>query len=196
MMRVLTLASILLLCALTVPVSAEPWAFGVKGGVAYTSIRFEDAASTKPEWQPVAGLFLILPPRWGIALQPEVLYARLGARLTETLDKTTIAIDMLEVPILGRVPLGHRLHLVAGPSVAVRLRARTRTAIGGATEEFDISPQVRRLGVGLAGGAEVQAGALTIGGRYTYGLTDIDKDTTDEATTRTRALSVTAAWRF
>ncbi len=194
-MRVLAMLT-LIVSATAAPVCAETWTIGARGGAAYTSVRFEDASATDARWMPVAGVFVTLPPRWGVALQPEVLYAPRGAVLTGSFEGTSIRIDVLDVPVLGRVSLGRRLYVVAGPSFGVRLRAHTRTTFGGVTEEFDVSSQLRRVDVGVTGGAGIQFRALVIDARYTFGLTDIDRDTTDEATTHTRALSFTAGWRF
>ena len=188
----------ILICS-GVPIVAQGLSVGVKGGGNFADVKFEDSDATTARWFPVIGLFAVFSPHWGVSLQPEVLYSMKGARLGGSDAPTSLLIDYVETPVLGRVSLkafGRRLYVVAGPSFAVRVRARTRTEFSGATEEIDIGDQVRRFDFGIAGGAGVEFGSLVFDVRYTYGLTDIDKDTTDPAAARNRVLALTGGWRF
>lgn len=172
---------------------------GVKGGGNFANVKFEATEATTARWFPVVGLFATFPPHWGVSLQPEVLYSMKGARLGGDGAPTSLMLDYVEVPMLGRVSmtaLGRRLYVVAGPSFGVRVRARTRTTFTGVTDEIDIGDQLQRFDLGLAAGGGVEFGALVFDARYTFGLTDIDKDKTDASTARNRVLSLTAGWRF
>lgn len=181
------------------PLHAQGFALGVRGGGSFANVKFESTGATTARWFPVAGLFATLPPHWGVSLQPEVLYSMKGARLGGDGAPTSLLLDYLEVPVLGRVSMtafGRRVYVVGGPSFAARVRARTRTAFTGVTDEIDVGDGLQRFDLGLSAGGGVEFGALVFDARYTFGLTDIDKDKTDSATARNRVLSLTGGWRF
>jgi outer membrane protein with beta-barrel domain len=198
MMRVPAILTAILLCC-PAPALAQGFSMGVKGGVNFADVTFDQSGATSPRWFPVAGLFATLPPHWGVTLQPEVLYSMKGARLDAGGAPTSLLLDYVEMPVLGRVSMtafGRRVYVAGGPTFAFRVRARTRSAFSGVTEEIDIGDELRRFDLGIAGGGGVEFGALVFDARYTFGLTDIDKDKTDAATAHNRVLSLTGGWRF
>ena len=191
------LAAILLCCS--APAFAEGFQMGVKGGINFADVKFNQSGTTSARWFPLVGAFAILPPHWGVSLQPEVLYSMKGARLGGKGAPTSLMLDYLEMPMLGRVSMtafGRRIYVVGGPAFGLRVRARTRAEFSGVTEEIDISDELRRFDLGIAGGGGVELGALVFDARYTFGLTDIDKDKTDGAKARNRVFSLTGGWRF
>ncbi len=196
-MRYVTLALVAILACAT-PCLAQDRGLGVKGGVNLASQHTDGSdSSLDARTGLVAGAFWTLPLTSWLGVQVEGLYSMKGARVNFEGVKSTLQLDYFEVPVLARVPFGggHRRYFVAGgPSLGLRLRARTRTKFSGATEDIDVADQVERLDVGIAGGGGVELGSLVIDARYTYGLTDIDKD--EAAKTRNRAIAVTAGFRF
>jgi hypothetical protein len=203
MTRSLPLAcGLMLLCAH--PLFAQIGGLGVKGGVNLATIRNSGDGSDEPAMKSLAGLvagvFATLPLVSWLELQPEALYSMKGARLDFEGVNGSVLLDYLEVPVLTRYsrrgtgPSGY--YVAGGPAAAFRLRARTRTKFGGATEEIDIADDVERLDFGVAIGGGFEHGSLVIDGRYTHGLKDIDKDKTDGITTKNRALSITFGVKF
>lgn len=148
----------------------------------------------------MAGAFVTVPLFRGFELQPEVLYSSKGAKLDDEGIQSTLILDYVEVPVLGRMSgnafRGGRFYVVAGPSFGVRVRAKSKTVFSGSTEEFDISGEIERLDVGVTAGAGLQFGALVIDGRFTYGLSDIDSDKTDAVKVTNRVFSLSAGLRF
>jgi hypothetical protein len=148
----------------------------------------------------VAGAFITLPLFSKLELQPEVLYSVKGAKLDLDGISDSVVVDYLEVPALVRFSRrgAGKVHyyVAGGPSAGFQLRARTRTKFAGSTEEIDISEQVERFDLGVAFGGGVEIGSIVIDGRYTLGLTDIDKDKTDGIKTTNRVISLTAGFRF
>ena len=67
---------------------------------------------------------------------------------------------------------------------------------GGSTIELDVSDQVTRTNFSIVGGLAYHRGRLVVDGRYAWGLSDIDKDTSDQITITTRGISFLAGWRF
>ena len=201
LMRVCTIMlGLAALCPL--PASAQWLGLGAKGGVSIATQGFEGdegSPSLDSRIGGVAGVFATVPLLSWLDLQPEALYAMKGARLDLRGVESSVWVDYLEVPILARISrtrgtiryFGH-----AGPSIGVRLRARTRTKFRDAVEEIDIGDDLERLDVGMAAGGGVELGSIILDARYTLGFTDIDRDTTDAVKVTNRALSITAGFRF
>jgi hypothetical protein len=198
-MRIPASILVVVLCSATSAL-AQGVTVGAKGGVNFATVDFAAAGdASKGRWSPLAGAFVVLPIHWGIALQTEGLYTQKGGRLHGTAVDSSLLLDYFEIPVLARVSMnafGGKLYFVGGPCPAFRLRARTRTEFNGATEEIDVASAVKRFDLGVAGGAGMEFGSLVVEGRYTFGLTDVNKDPTDAAPSKNRAISVTAGWRF
>ncbi len=182
------------------PSFAQGISAGVKGGASFATVRFEgEADATRGRWFPAAGAFFVLPFRWGVSLQPEAVYAMKGARLRSPGAEPSLLLDYLETPVLARLTMtaaGRRIFAVGGVAPAFCLRARTRTKFGGSTEEIDILDEVRRFDTGLVGGAGIELGRLVVDGRYTLGLINVDKESSNIAHAQNRAFTLTAGWRF
>ncbi len=175
---------------------------GVKAGVNLATVSLggdEGSPGFDSRVWLVAGVFATWRPVSWLALQPEVLVTSKGAALDEDGLDARLVLDYLEVPVLARVSRrvsGATVYAAAGPTVAWLLRAKTRTAFSGSTEEIDLKDDVEPFDVGVAMGGGVEIGAFVIDGRYTLGLRDIDADRSDAITIRNRAISVTAGFRF
>lgn len=187
----------------SVPLIAGDLAVGVKGGVNLATLQNHgDGAEpdVKSRVGLVAGMFVTLPLTSWLELQPEALYAAKGAKLDATGVKIQAVLDYLEVPVLARLSRRAggtwRYYAAAGPSLALRLRAKSRTDFGTSIEEIDIGNQVERLDLGVAAGGGVEFGSLVIDARYNRGFRDIDRDKTDSVRTTTRAISLTVGFRF
>lgn len=196
-----TALGLLLLCATSL--AAQGVSVGVRAGVSLASLRFEGEASgltLDSRIGGVGGLFVTFPLVSWLELQPEVLYAMKGARLDDSGITSQVWLDYVEVPVLVRYSRpgtgAFRYYLIGGPSFGVRVRARTRTDFGGATEEIDISDEVERTDLTVIAGGGVEFRALVVDARYSLGLSDIDKDKTDAVTASTRAFAFTVGVKF
>ncbi len=182
--------------------SAQDGGFGVTGGVSIATQQISgvsNAPSLGTRVGAVAGAFYTLPIGSWLGMQVEGLYVTKGSKVDEFNIASTVLIDYFEVPILARVRLGsgHTHYYVAGGvAPAFRVRARVRTSFPGATEELDVSDQVERFDLGVAGGGGIVIGPFSIDGRYTFGVRDIDADKTDSSRTKNRALTLAAGFRF
>ena len=192
------LALVILVASTT---SAQTFQFGVKGGVNFATLSVEDGESAfDSRIGAVIGGFVTWHAfRW-LELQPEILFTSKGAKVEESGISSNLIVDYLEVPILARYsrPLSDnwRFFVAGGPTLGVRLRARTTTEFSGGTEEIDIDDDVEEMDFGVAVGGGVEVGRWILDGRYTFGLSDLDADTSDAATFRNRVISVTAGFRF
>ena len=193
--------ALLLGCAAAASGQAE--GTGVRAGVNLAKLDTASEAGEPPlQWQlrPLLSGFVIWRVTPWLALQPEVGYALKGARSEEAGIVSKALLDYVEVPILGRFSMGApgagRSYGLAGAAVSVLARAKTRVDLGDATEELDIGDDVERLDWGLVVGGGLEIGSLVFDVRYTHGLRDIDRDTTDTVTVRNRAASFSAGIRF
>jgi hypothetical protein len=198
------------IAAFLILVSAPPLAaqilpgLGVKAGVTLATQKTggEDGGDDDLKAMPAltAGVFMTFPVASWLEFQPEVLYSVKGAKVDETAFTAKALVDYLEVPLLARVSrrgAGRTgFYVAGGPYVALRLRARTRTDFGSATEELDITDTVERLDFGFSAGGGVEWKSLVFDGRYSHGLKDIDADRSDARTLTNRAITVTAGFRF
>jgi hypothetical protein len=194
------LASVLLIPGATA--AAQSPQMGVKGGINLADVKVEadhGGATFDFRMGLVAGGFVT----WGLAswleVQPEVLYSSKGAKHKEEGIDSRLVLDYVEVPVLGRFSQalsGMRIYLGAGPTFAVRVRAKERIKFSGSTEERDISDDVERFDIGAAVGGGLEIGSFVFDGRYTFGLTDIDVDTSDKVKITNRVITFTVGINF
>lgn len=127
----------------------------------------------------------------------EALYAQRGGKGTVTVTQDgspvgtaniTFKLDYFEVPMLavGTFPAGvkAKVNVFGGPAVAFKARGKVRAEAAGVSDEQDIGDSVESTDFGIAAGAGVSFAAsegtnLVIDGRYTLGLSKVDKGGTD-----------------
>ena len=169
-------------------------AFGVKGGVNFTSASTNDPlvdTSFRPGF--LVGAFAWLPVNDRVAFQPEFLYSHKRAQFAFEGIDATLSADYVEFPVLLDVRLNSRptrVSLVAGPALSVRTRARLQS-VG---ESVDASQQVDRIDFSLVTGLALTTGHFVLEGRYIWGL--IDVASADDETVRTRGFAISAGWRW
>lgn len=171
--------------------------YGAKVGVNFADVSF-DAGEDVPAGGRkglLAGVFVTIPLGW-LAVQPEAIYTVKGTSLDIDGVTSDYIVDYVEVPVLARLRLPRNAYVVAGPSMAFRLRARNRIAFGGSTEEFDLDDDVESFDLGIVGGVGVDVSRWVVDARYTHGLSDIDTDSSDDVRMRNRVFSVSAGIRF
>jgi hypothetical protein len=195
-MRILVVVLIVALGS-SVPAAAQ-MSYGVKAGANFADVSFDGNGDVPSSGRvaPLAGAFLTIPLRGWLSVQPEIVYTIKGASLDVAGIDSDLIVDYLEAPLLVKVPVGGRFYLATGPSMAFRLRARSRTSFGGSTEEIDLDDDVESFDLGVVGAAGVVSGRWVFDGRYTHGLSDTDADTSDDLKIRNRVFSLSAGIRF
>ena len=169
--------------------------FGVKAGLNLANLSIDEAEDTfEPENRTgfVAGVFVTIRGGGIFAFQPEVLVSNQGAKFSDTVGSGSAKIDYLQVPLLARIGPSN-VGIVVGPSIGYRINAKLSG--GGLTEDEDFSDQIERMDVGLVAGVTGDIGRLVLDGRYTWGLTNIEKEATADKT-RNRVISFTVGLRF
>ena len=184
--------------------SAQDVQAGVRFGVNFADLRFEeneDVEDLDTRTGIAVGGFVVWPLTPAFAVQTEALYSQKGASLSEDGVTGTLELDYLDVPVLARFSTSPgsntRVHLYAGPSFNFNVRARTKMSFAGETAEEDFSDEVKSFETALVLGASFEVNRLLFDGRYSWGLTNIDKeDGTSDPAVKTRAFTLSAGIRF
>ena len=184
----------LILAIATVAPATAQMSYGVKAGVNYADVSFDGDVASSGRVGLLAGGFATIPLFGWLAVQPEVIYTVKGTAVDVADIKSDLIVDYVEVPLLARISIRRKIYVAVGPSMAFRVRARSRTAFGGSTEEIDLKEDVESFDLGVVGAAGIDLGRWVFDGRYTHGLSDIDAR--DDAKMRNRVLSVSAGIRF
>lgn len=183
----------MLIAALTCSTTA--WAQvggGIKVGVNLASLSgFNDPeSSTSQRTGLVAGAFLTVGLVPMIAFQPEVLFSMQGSRFhvsgSEFSSDATAKIDYVQVPLLLRIGNSGQsaasLYGIVGPTFGILARATQ--------DGQDFKSQLKSTDIGVAVGAGVTLSRLLLEGRYTYGLTDLNKVEDPDGANRNRVISL------
>jgi Outer membrane protein beta-barrel domain len=155
---------------------------GLKGGYALSkfSVTDPEAPSFMNLPAPIGGIFFNfgLGP---LAIQPEVLYARMGAKAD--MDGATLEyrLDYIYAPVLLKlrvVPVGPvRPIIYVGGYGSYLLNAKGVMTFEGQSEEADVADMFEKTDFGVVGGAGIEFKLpgimISVEGRYNYGLRNI-----------------------
>ena len=189
--------ALILTLACAAPAHAQI-SYGLKAGMNFANVAIDADEAPSPDGRVgvLAGMFATIPMPWRLTLQPEAIYTVKGASFEFEGLETNYIVDYVEVPVLARFRVLKSAYVLAGPSMAFRVRARNRIAFGGSTEEIDLDADVETFDLGVVGGVGIDIGRWLVDARYTYGVSDTDKDTSDEVKIHNRAFSLSAGFRF
>jgi hypothetical protein len=187
------------LLQVTAPAEAEVRAGGV-GGVALSSLSTNETGTklgTLTRWGMGGALELDLSPTLALASRP--MYIGRGTDIKtlpelgdiSALGKDSYArtkLDYIELPLLIKysLPAGEmRPYIIAGPVLGLLQRAKGVSKFGSAAEEReDIKKDFKSTDVGINVGAGIGANLgqayVFAEGLYGFGLTNINKDKTEE----------------
>ena len=183
-MKRLMIVALVALCVAALLPQTLSAGFGIKGG--YSLSKFTTA--------PVGGIFSNMPSPVGgiffslglgpLAIQPEVLYVRMGGKIEILEDSLEERFDYIQVPVLLKlnvIPVGPiRPFIYAGGYGAYLLKANEVTLIDGVTDESVVTEDYQKYDYGVVGGAgltfKLPGISISIEGRYNYGLKNILTD--------------------
>ena len=208
-MRVALIGLALLLSCGIATAHAQQRQFGGKIGPTIANIVYDSAQQDAGYGRRVSlggGGFVVLPLGRRTAVQIEALFTPKGGKLLQETDVTsTLILDYIEVPLLGRVTAirssSVSFHVFGGPSAGVRINAKQQVAYTGGVitsgSSDDISSEIARFELGLVAGGGVDVGRNgVIDARYFWGLTDVNRDASDGNRVRNRGLTILVGLRF
>ena len=184
------------------PAMAQSVQGGIKGGVSFSTLSgltevISDVAEIdvdqRTNWL-VGGFVKVNFGRF-VAVQPEVLYVRKGAKAAATgllTESVKFNLDYIDIPVLLRLQTGQDtgFYVLAGPSFGINVAAETDSG----SETEDISDEIEN-DTGLVVGAGFDLAHILIEGRYTQSLTNVSKDEIGP-TVKHRAVSILFGIRF
>jgi hypothetical protein len=186
-MKRLMIVALAVLCVAGLLPQTLSAGFGIKGG--YSLSKFSLTSTEPPPFE-----FINLPYYTGgiyfslklgpLAIQPEVLYTRMGAKYAVDADSLEYRFDYIQVPVLLKlsvIPLGPiRPVIYAGGYGSYMLKAKGVETVGGVPDETDLADMFEKYDYGVVGGAGIEFKlpgiSFSIEGRYNYGLKNILKD--------------------
>jgi hypothetical protein len=144
----------------------------------------------------VAGGFLTAGLAPLIAIQPEVLFSMQGSKLHVgpfgISTDATAKLDYVQVPVLLRIGNSGKdtasVYGLVGPTFGLLMRAHQ--------DGVDIKDQLKNTDVGVAVGVGVSLSRLFAEGRYTHGLTDLNKVEKPSGANRNRVISIFVGLAF
>ena len=184
------------------PAMAQSVQGGIKGGVSFSTLSgltevisevAEIDIDQRTNWL-VGGFVKVNFGRF-VAVQPEVLYVRKGAKAALTglvTESVKFNLDYIDIPVLLRLQTGQDtgFYVLAGPSFGINVAAETESD----SETEDISDEIEN-DTGLVVGAGFDLAHILIEGRYTQSLTNVSKDSSGP-TVKHRAVSILFGIRF
>ena len=158
---------------------------GIEGGINMATLKqnpdFTLAASRTNGI--TGGLFASFGPDV-VTGQIEILYSEKGAKLA-TQPETQVRLSYVEIPVAFRIQMArrpsHHFAIFFGTNFGLNLTATQ--SVGGT--DVDIKDNIDFIDYGLMVGAGFEAGRVIGSVRYTHGIRDIEKTSTDKLTTRT-----------
>ncbi|WP_432410732.1 porin family protein [Rasiella sp. SM2506] len=137
--------------------------FGAKGGLNLASIRGDNSGDFESVTSFNFGIMSEIPISEKFSFQPELMYSGQGY----SIEDTTIKLNYLNMPLMGKYYVIKGLSLEAGPQMGFLLSAKN--------EDTDIKDSLNTvdLGVNFGIGYKLDNG-LNFGLRYNLGLSDIN----------------------
>lgn len=156
--------------------------FGVKGGLNLSNLYAADATSSDMILGFNLGVFNKIPVTTFLAVQPEFYVTTKGASVTYNnlfVDGTAkFNLTYLEVPLLCVVNVTKLLNVQFGPYVAYLIDGKVKNVANVNLFNFEQNINVNdynRFDAGVALGADIEVGTITMGARYNYGMTKVGK---------------------
>ena len=174
---------------------------GAKLGATFSKVDVDDDETNESRLTAFGGGGFIRFGIGGLSIQPEILALTKGTKFDDvgTDDDGKIKLDYVEIPILLRFDLG-QLYVMAGPSIGFDIGCEIE--VEGFDTEFDCDDagtdvfDRSKTDFGLTGVAGLELslgpGSLFVEGRYTHGLSDLDKS--DQFKAQNRSFGVFAGF--
>ncbi|WP_166924885.1 porin family protein [Flavobacterium poyangense] len=144
-------------------VNAQKIKFGAKGGLNFASVSGDDTKGIDAVTAFNFGVLSEIPISDTFSFQPEVMYSGQGYSFNDN----TVALNYLNIPLMGKYYLTKGFSIEAGPQVGFLLSAKNeKTDVKKSFNTFD-------FGVNFGLGYKLDNG-LNFGARYNLGLTDIN----------------------
>lgn len=158
---------------------------GIKAGFNLSNLGTIDASNNEMITGFNMGFFGKMPMSNFIAIQPELYITTKGAAVSyNSILMDGIArfnLTYLEIPVLCVINITDILNVHAGPYVSYLLNGKVKNessiTLFNFEENIDAN-DYNRIDAGIAIGAGIDIGAISVGARYNFGLTKVGKEQT------------------
>jgi hypothetical protein len=159
--------------------SASRVSFGIKGGLNIANLEDNQEANTGALTGFHAGILAHIHLNNSLALQPEVVYSRQGAKYP---NLGTEYINYVNIPILLQVMFNQGVRIQTGPQLGFLTEARLERESGG---ETDIRDQLENACLSwVIGAGYLSPIGVGIDARYNLGLINIVNDSPHDVKNR------------
>lgn len=157
--------------------------FGVKAGLNLSNLYTRDADNNKLLTGFNVGLFAKLPIVSIVSIQPELYFTTKGSEVTYGslfMNGTAqFRLNYVELPLLLVVNITRNLNIHAGPYVSYLISGIVKNESN--VNLFDFENNIdtgdfNRLDAGIAVGAGIDVGGISLGTRYNYGFTKVGRE--------------------
>ncbi|MFT4032675.1 MAG: porin family protein [Siphonobacter sp.] len=159
--------------------------FGIKGGLNFSNVIISPTIGTPLSTRTsfMIGMFAEIPVAPRVGFQPELQYSSQG--FNDPTGYGRVALNQVNIPLLLNLHLAPGLSIVAGPQLSYL--ASAKLAVNNYyNANYDAA--FHRAGADVVAGLEFGSGNLVVGGRYIYGLGNLNKDYDFTGDTYTNAL--------
>jgi hypothetical protein len=180
--------------------SPSPFSFGLKGGVAITSLTNRQLESSRYLLGFHGGITASRAFTPAFALQAELLYSQKGVRddifANGTHYDNQQRLHYLDLPVVARLRAGNAF-VEAGPQLGVLLVARTHYELTAGPTEDTVTDYFNRVDIGYVAGIGYQVpGGPGLGLRYNGGLLAAVNHNFSTVTVRNSAFQVYVSYQF
>lgn len=157
---------------------------GVKGGLNYYNVNFDNNTEFDSQVGLHAGLLGHIHLNHDFALQPELLFSMQGA---ET-GNSNLKLDYINIPVLIQYMFDNGFRLQAGPQLGFLLNAKSEQN----NSSTDVKDDFKSIDAGLSVGVSYVHPPTGFGvdARYNHGFSDITENSNVTATNRGFQLGV------
>ena len=167
--------------------------FGAKGGLNIASISGDDTDDLDSRTSLHLGFVAEIPVTEKFAFQPELIYSAQGAAFDLAGEDVTIALDYLNLPLMGKFYVAEGLSIQAGPQIGFLLSSKVKV-----DDEDEDLEDVNGLDLGLNFGLGYQLDmGLFFDGRYNLGLSNLDdSDSSDDFSQKNSVIQISVGYKF
>ncbi|MDG5767520.1 porin family protein [Balneolales bacterium ANBcel1] len=186
------------------PAKAQLFDYGIKGGVNASKLSGVDDSDYLSGFH--FGAFVtIRPPMSPVAIQPELIYSRIGTEGYGLAGgETSLEIDYAQIPVLIKyyVPLPGPInpHIFAGPYVGFKVDSKwsVNEPVNGGDDSF-MDDHIRDTDYGFTAGLgteiDLMVSSIHLDFRYSHGIRSVFKGELDDGEQH-RVFTLTAGFAF
>lgn len=155
---------------------------GIKGGLNVYNIHNSNNVTYDSKTGVNLGLLGHIHLSKEVAFQPEIVYSMQGAKYSVSNVETQIKLDYINIPLMFQYMFDNGFRLQAGPQVGLLVNAKGKT--NGISTDIKQNLKGADFGLGVGAGYVFLPSGFGVDARYNFGLTTINKNSTQKSTNR------------